>query len=333
MSDHYAENMDIDFGVYVPNVHHGIGLEAFLGRPFPPGLAVNPQTFVGMAEEAERQGLSTLWFGDHVIFPSRTASPHPSSGQLHGSDVRNNEPIFDPLVVMTYLGALTRKLRLAISVLVIPYRNPVITAKWLATLDVLTGGRVLIGAGVGMMEEEFAALRAPFKDRGKVTDEYIAVMRKLWGDGDPAFEGEFYTIEPGLKFLPKPVHGTIPIWIGGNTKFALRRTARLGDGWLAVYQTPTEIKEKWATVRQLAEEAGRDPETITLAHQMRYFINDEDYPEAPPGVGSVRKIADDIKRFAEVGVRHIELAPPPGPTTEAILAQVRRFAEEVRPLL
>ena len=332
MSDHRPA-VAMDFGLYVPNVHHGIGLEAFLGRPFPAGLAVNPATFTALAEEAEQLGFTALWFGDHVIFPSRTASPHPSSGHLSGADVRNDEPIFDPLVVMAYLGALTHRVRLAVSVLVVPYRNPVLTAKWLATLDVLTGGRVLLGVGVGMMEEEFAALQAPFRDRGKVTDEYIQVMRNLWTAEDPAFEGEFYKIEPGLRFLPKPVQGTIPIWVGGNTKYALRRTARIGDGWLAVYQTHAEVAEKWQTIRRLAEEAGRDPDGITLAHQMRYLINDEPYPEAPPGVGSVRKIADDIKRFEEIGVQHIELAPPPGPTTAAIVTQVRRFAEEVRPLL
>jgi alkanesulfonate monooxygenase SsuD/methylene tetrahydromethanopterin reductase-like flavin-dependent oxidoreductase (luciferase family) len=123
------------------------------------------------------------------------------------------------------------------------------------------------------------------------------------------------------------------MWIGGNTTRALQRAARRGDGWLAVYQTHDEIARKWDQLRELTIAAGRDPSNLTLAHQMRFFVNDEHYPEAPPGVGPAGKVADDIARFAELGVQHLELAPPPGPTTDAILTQLRRFADEVRPRL
>jgi probable F420-dependent oxidoreductase len=315
------------------NMHHGIGLEAFLGRPFPPGLAISRETMAAVAGFAVDAGLDSLWFGDHVIFPSRTASPHPSSGHMDGADIRVNEPVFEPLAVMSWLGAKTQRVRLGFSVLVIPYRNPVVTAKFLASLDVLTEGRLIIGTGVGMMQEEFEAVDADFEHRGAVTDEYLRVMRELWTSDTPEFEGEFYKLPAGLHFLPKPVHGTIPLWIGGNTKRALRRTARLGDGWLAVYQTHDEIRTKWDQIQQLSAAEGRDPAQLTLAHQVRFFINDEHYPDAPPGVGSASKVADDILRFADLGVQHLELAPPPGPTTDAILAQLRRFVDEVRPRL
>jgi probable F420-dependent oxidoreductase len=218
-------------------------------------------------------------------------------------------------------------------VLVVPYRNPVIAAKFFASLDVLTGGRLIIGAGVGVMEEEFEALAARYKDRGSVTDEYLRLMRVLWSSDAPAFDGKHYQLDGDLHFLPKPVHGSIPIWIGGNTTFALRRSARLGDGWLAVYLTHDEIRTKWDQLQQLAAAEGRDPRAITLAHQMRFFINDEHYPDAPPGVGPVSKVVDDIARMAQLGVQHLELAMPPGPTTESILVQMRRFAEDVQPRL
>jgi probable F420-dependent oxidoreductase len=241
--------------------------------------------------------------------------------------------VFDPLAVMAWLGARTNRIRLGLSVLVIPYRNPVVTAKFFATLDVLTEGRIIMGVGVGVMEEEFDALDVSYKDRGAVTDDYIKVMRELWTSDEPSFEGEHYRLPSGLRFLPKPVRGTIPIWVGGNTKYALRRAARLGDGWLAVYLNHDDLREKWDRLRVLAQAERRDPSEITLAHQMRFFINEEPYPGAPTGVGSVAKVVDDIARMAEIGVQHLELAMPPGPTTEAILEQMHRFVDEVRPQL
>jgi probable F420-dependent oxidoreductase len=234
---------------------------------------------------------------------------------------------------MGWLGGRTTRLKLGLSVLVVPYRNPVVSAKFFASLDVLTGGRLIIGAGVGVMQEEFEALDAPYEQRGSVTDEYLQVMRVLWSAEAPAFDGKHYRLGAGLHFLPKPVKGTIPIWIGGNTGLALRRSARLGDGWLAVYLTHDEIRTKWDELQQLAAAEDRDPTAITLAHQMRFFINDEHYPDAPPGVGPVSKVVDDIARMAELGVQHLELAMPPGPTTESILVQMRRFADDIRPRL
>jgi probable F420-dependent oxidoreductase len=323
----------VDIGVYCFNMHHGIGLDAFLGRPFPPGLAISRDTMAAVADLAEQIGLDSLWFGDHVLFPSYTGSAYPIVDRPHGTAVRSEEPVFDPLAVMGWIGARTQRVKLGLSVLVVPYRNPVVTAKFFATLDVLTEGRIIIGAGVGVMEEEFEALAAPYRDRGPVTDEYLRVMRELWTSDEPSFEGEHYRLAPGLHFLPKPVNGTIPFWIGGNSKRALRRTARLGDGWLAVYCTHDEIRDKWALLQELTVAEGRDPAEITLAHQMRFFINDEPYPDAPPGVGSVAKVVDDIARMAELGVGHLELAMPPGPTTASIIEQMHRFAADVRPQL
>jgi probable F420-dependent oxidoreductase len=323
----------MEIGVYCPNMHHGIGLDAFLGRPFPPGLAISRATMAAVADLAEETGFDALWFGDHIIFPSHSSSSYPVVDKRHGTEIRSGEPVFDPLAVMAWLGARTTRIRLGLSVLVIPYRNPVVTAKFFATLDVLTEGRIIMGAGVGVMEEEFEALDVPFKDRGAMTDDYIKVMRELWTADEPSFDGPHYRIPPGLRFLPKPVKGTIPIWIGGNTKYALRRTARLGDGWLAVYLNHDDLRDKWQQLCEMTVAEGRDPSALTLAHQMRFFINDEHYPTAPAGVGSVAKVVDDIARMAEIGVQPLELAMPPGPTTEAILEQMHRFAQDVRPQL
>jgi probable F420-dependent oxidoreductase len=316
----------MEFGVYGMNMHHGIGLESFLGRPFPPGLAISRETMAAVADLAEESGLASVWFGDHIMFPTNAA-------HADGRAVRAEEPVFDPLAVMGWLGGRTERVTLALNVLVVPYRNPVVTAKFFSSLDTLIGGRLIIGVGVGVMVEEFEALAAPYKDRGAVTDEYLRVMRELWTSDEPSFDGEHYHLAPGLRFLPKPVKGNIPIWVGGNSTFALRRTARLGDGWLGVYLSHDEIRTKWDQLQELAAAEGRDPASITLGHQTRFFINEEPYPDAPMGVGSVDKVVDDIARLGELGLEHLLMSMPPGPTTESVIEQIHRFVDDVRPQL
>jgi probable F420-dependent oxidoreductase len=321
----------MEFGVYGMNMHHGMGLDAFLGRPFPPGLAISRETMAAVADLAEESGLSSVWFGDHIILPTFTAH---TQGHGDNQTPRFEEPVFDQLAVLGWLGGRTRRLTLATNVLVVPFRNPVVTAKFFSSLDTLIGGRLIIGIGVGgVMVEEFEALGAPFKDRGAVTDDYLRVMRELWTSDEPSYDGEHYHLAPGLRFLPKPVKGNIPIWVGGNSKFALRRTARLGDGWLGVYLTHDDIRTKWDQLQELIAAEGRDPASITLANQTRFFINDEPYPDAPMGVGSVDKVVDDIARMGELGVEHLLMSMPPGPTTESILEQIHRFVDDVRPQL
>jgi probable F420-dependent oxidoreductase len=319
----------MEFGVYGMNMHHGIGLDAFLGRPFPPGLAISRETMAAVADLAEESGLASVWFGDHIILPTHATA-------AEGIPPRFEEPVFDPLAVLGWLGGRTKRVTLATNVLVVPYRNPVVTAKFFSSLDTLIGGRLIIGVGVGGLGwrvEEFEALAAPYKDRGAVADDYLRVMRQLWTSDEPSFDGEHYHLPAGLRFLPKPVRGNIPIWVGGNSKFALRRTARLGDGWLGVYLTHEEIRTKWDQLQALAATEGRDPGSITLANQTRFFINDEPYPDAPMGVGSVAKVVDDIARLGELGVQHLLMSMPPGPTTESILEQIHRFVDDIRPQL
>lgn len=324
----------MELGIYVPNCHHGLGLEVFTaGKPFPPGLAVNPTTMLSVALEAEAIGFDSIWVGDHIIFPPKTGSAHPVGGAAAGAPIRSKEPIFDPLVVLSYLAQATSRVRLAIGVLIIPYRNPVITAKWLATLDVLSGGRVLLGAGVGWLKDEFEAVDVPYESRGPMSDEYIQLMRALWTQDTPEFDGEFYHLNPGFHFLPKPLQQSIPVWVGGNSGLALKRAARLGDGYVGAYASFDELTERRRRVYQLLDVEGRDPAKFTFAAQARYFVYEEPYPDAPPCIGSPQKVADDIMRFKEMGLEHLQLAPPPGPTTEFVLDQVHRFAEDVKPRL
>jgi probable F420-dependent oxidoreductase len=324
----------MELGIYVPNSHHGLGLEVFTaGKPFPPGLAVNPTTMLKVAQEAEAIGFDSIWVGDHIIFPPVTGSSHPVSNAPAGAALRSDQPIFDPLVVLSYLAHATTRVKLAIGVLIIPYRNPVLTAKWLATLDVLSGGRVLLGAGVGWLKDEFEAVDVPFESRGAMTDEYIQLMRELWTKDTPAFDGEHYHLNPGFAFLPKPIQKSIPIWVGGHSGLALKRAAKHGDGYFSAFASFDELAERKVKLEALLAAEDRLRSSFTFAGQARYCVYEEPYPDAPPCIGSPQKIADDIMRMQELGLEHLQIAPPPGPPTAVVLEQVRRFAEVVKPKL
>jgi probable F420-dependent oxidoreductase len=350
----------LDFGIDVPNCHHGLGLENFSqGRPFGDRFAIEPETFFRMAVEAEQLGFSTIWLGDHIMFPNRvemtqshierskvaniysgvaTRDPQASTADLLAEkltvELRATNPVYDPLTLMAFLGGMTRTIRLAVGTLVIPYRPPVLAAKMIATLDVLSRGRVTIAAGVGWIQEEFDAVHADFPHRGAVTDDYLRVMKAVWTQ-DPVDTGGFeYAIPPGLRFYPQPYQKPHPpLWVGGNSPYGLRRAARLGDGWLGVYETPEEVVDAHATLRRLLAEEGRDPAAFTYAHRTRFLVEAEDSRLNPVGIGTPRKIADDFLRLREAGVQHLQLAGPPGPTTEFLVEQMHRFVEDVRPLL
>jgi probable F420-dependent oxidoreductase len=336
----------MQFGLDIPNVHHGLGLEAYgAGEPFNATLAVNPETFRRVSTRAEEVGFQTIWIADHLVFPPISEAEHPLSyqpnigqggevthGHEAGTAVRADDPIYEALATMAFLGALTTRCRIGVGVLVIPYRNPVIAAKMISTIDVLTAGRVTIGAGVGWLKEAFDAVRAEYDHRGAATDEYIDLMRVLWRDERPEFHGEHYQLAPGLRFLPKPVQTPIPIWIGGVSGPALRRAATRGDGWLAVYQSPEEFAANRRRVVGLLHDNGRTEQGFTFAHRVRYMVSDGDGGDQVC-IGSPQRVADGIRAYHDAGVDHLQLAPPPGPTTDALVEQVDRFESQVRPLI
>jgi probable F420-dependent oxidoreductase len=322
----------MDLSWYIPNCHYGASLDQFTGgKPFPRGMAIDPETFVETARAVEEIGFTTLWLGDHVIIPPTTSV---AFGALRpGDPLRADAPVYDAFTLLSYLAAITTKVRLGIGVIVIPYRNPVVTAKQLVTIDALSGGRVIAGASGGWLKDEFDTLAVSYESRGGITDDYIEVMRALWTQELPEYSGRFYTLDGRSPFFPKPVNGTIPIWIGGHTRIALERVVRLGDGYLAAFLPPEEARKTRARLHELLEAAGRDPAGVPYAGQTRYYVTDDPYPDAPPCIGSPAKVADDIMRFAEAGLEELKLSPPPGPTRAAVLDQLRRFADEVEPRL
>jgi probable F420-dependent oxidoreductase len=210
-----------------------------------------------LAVAADRLGYGALWTADHVIFPQQIRTPYPYGGTF---PYPVTDPLLDPLTTLSFVAGVTTRVKLGTSVLVLPYREPIPLAKQLATLDVMSNGRVLLGAASGWLREEFEMLGVPFAERGARTDEAIRLMRALWTEEKVSFRGRWHTLDEAA-FFPKPVQpGGVPIWIGGTSPRALRRVAQLGDGWIAVPRPSlADLAQDVASIRALAEQAGRDP--------------------------------------------------------------------------
>jgi probable F420-dependent oxidoreductase len=220
----------------------------------------NPRRAVELIQAAEEAGFESAWTVDHVVVPSGYESAYPYSPDGKMAGALENMPLPDPLIWMTYVASATSRINLATGVLVLPQRNPVITAKQVATLDYLSGGRVLLGIGVGWLEEEFNALDAVFPERGPRTDEYMEAMRALWTSDRPTYQGKFVQFEDAFC-EPKPANGSVPIIVGGHSKAAARRAGRLGDGFFPARGLNRDLVD---LVRRTAEEAGRDPAEIEI---------------------------------------------------------------------
>jgi probable F420-dependent oxidoreductase len=271
------------------------------------GPATQPEHAAALAQLAEENGFDSIWTVEHVLVPADYQSEYPYSptGRMPGPE---ESPIPDPLVWLTYVGAVTTRIKLATGVLILPQRNPLVLAKEVATHDVLTGGRVVLGVGVGWLQEEFDAIGVPFEERAARTDEHIGALRTLWADDEATFDGRFTKFERAKSF-PKPVNRSVPIVIGGHTKPAARRAGRLGDGFFPAKTSPEELGGLLDEMRRAAKDAGRDADAI----------------EVTAG-GSMD--VDGIKRFAELGVSRIVI-PPLGFDVETLKTQLGNFADNV----
>ena len=271
------------------------------------GPYVQPEMAASLGRIAEEHGFESIWTVEHVVVPGDYQSEYPYSptGRMPGPE---ESPIPDPLIWLTWVGAATTSLRLATGILILPQRNPVILAKELATLDVLSGGRVELGVGVGWLREEFDALGVPFEDRGPRTDEYIEALRCLWREEEPCFVGRYATFDRA-KSYPKPTQGTIPIHVGGHTMPAARRAGRLGDGFFPGRSTDDDLGPLVDTMRTSAKDAGRDPDAIEVT------------------AGGAMDL-DGVRRFGDLGVDRVVL-PPLGWDLDTLREQLARFSENV----
>jgi probable F420-dependent oxidoreductase len=222
-----------------------------------------------VARAAEELGFDSILIGDHIINAKRIESPWPYT-EYYGNDVKQlpfsiytDVPWLDPFDTLAFLAAATEKPRLGLSVLIVPYRNPYDVARRIATLDVLSGGRMIVGVGVGWMEEEFQLLGVPFKERAQRTREYVAVMKAVWTQENPRFDGEFIKLDRDVNMLPRPLQQPHPpIWVGGESMPALRRVVEFGDGWHIALLTLEQISGLYTRLKTAMEKAGRDFGTL-----------------------------------------------------------------------
>jgi probable F420-dependent oxidoreductase len=241
---------------------------------------------IAAAETAESLGYSTVWVIDHLVLPAKVEGGYPFNPQ---------DPFLEPITVLGALALRTTRVKLGTAVLVLPYRHPIYTAKALATVDVLSGGRLVVGVGAGWMEPEFTALGIPIAERGSRTNETIDVLKALWTEDIPSYEGRHFRFS-NIKSIPQPIQKPRPpILVGGMTRGALQRAARHGDGWIAIGKSPAELTQPLQTLREMATKAGRKPEQLHISM-------------LPIGAPSLDHVIDDLPRYAEAGVQHLYLS-------------------------
>lgn len=255
------------------------------------GPFAHPAAAVEFAQAAEAAGFESLWTVEHVVVPSGYDSPYPydPSGKMPGGE---DFPIPDPLIWLSYVAAATSRINLATGILILPQRNPVVLAKELATLDHLSNGRMVLGIGVGWLEEEFDAIGVPFAERGRRTDDHVGAMRALWTQEKASFHGEFTQFDQCIS-RPQPVQGTIPVHIGGHTDIAAKRAGRLGDGFFPGKGTHEELARSFDLVRRTAVEHGRDPDAIEMTTGGRGAVGG--------------RALDEVKALADIGTHRVIL--------------------------
>ena len=306
------------------------------------GPLMDPETLGVIARKGEELGYDAVYAGDHILVPKNIASIYPYSegGEYPGGPSGESMEL---LTLLAFLAGQTSKIRLVASVIIVPYRSPLLAAKALATLDVLSQGRLVIGIGVGWMREEFEALDLPpFEERGAVTDEYIRAFKELWTSDSPHFEGKYVNFDD-INFLPKPVQKPHPpIWVGGESRPALRRTAELADGWYPLGSNPTfpmgtpeQLSAGLERLAAYARRFGRDPAEIEVIYRTSQFelngtaVSDNGRPSF---VGNADQIAADIRRYEEMGVGSMVLDfLRQTEDLDVMLGHMERFADEVWP--
>ena len=298
------------------------------------GPLARPEIMTRFAERAEALGYDSLSVSDHIVIPKAPTSNYPyhPQGQFTWQGARD---MYEPLTTLMFLAGRTNRIRLGVSVLILTYRNPITTAKMLATIDALSEGRMYLGIGTGWWEDEYRALgiHDHFAERGERTDEYLRIYKALWTQENPEFKGKYFSFG-NLEFSPKPYQKAgIPIWVGGHTPRALRRAAEFADMWHPIGLRPPagldpkELTEKLKQLHGLAERAGRDPKAIGVAFRCPMHLH---AAKRAPLAGSPQQIKDDIGEYQRAGVSHFTFDILRD-SAQSTLDAIQQFAEEVMP--
>ena len=278
------------------------------------GAAAQPGMVETVAREAEELGFDSIWTGDHIIVPA--------------TETYITNFVYDPLMVMAAAAAVTEHIRIGVSVLVIPYRHPVSTARMLATLDQMSSGRIILGAGVGWMESEFSALGLDVHQRGARTDEHLDCMHALWDTDPTTFHGRWVQFEE-MRQRPKPTQDPLPVWVGGASAAAIKRAAVRGTGWIPGNAGREAFAAGVAAYRDACQSAERPVGTICIRSHMRPEGESAE-SDRPDFTGTDAEIASDIDAFVALGADHIQFAPTVR-TLDQQREVMRRIAHEIRP--
>ena len=302
------------------------------------GPLASADSLVRIANKGEELGYDAVLMGDHILVPKKIDSiyPYTPTGEFPGEGAGD---AMEMITLLAYVAGQTKKIRLVTSVLIVPYRPVLLAAKALATLDVLSGGRLVVGIGVGWMEEEFQAMGLDtYKERGAVTDEYLQLYKELWTSENPSFDGKYYQIS-GSGFEPKPAQKPHPpIWIGGHTGPAIRRAAKYGDGWMPIglrppaILDPEELGGKIAQLRKLTVEAGRPEDAVDLTFSTSVVFNDSIGSSREMMQGQPEQIAGDRRQYQDLGVSNFIIGLQ-GNTVPELQENMERFSREVMTLI
>jgi len=268
-----------------------------------------PETFEALCRNADETGFESIWTVEHVVVPVGYESKYPYSetGKMPGPE---NSPIPDPVVALAYAAAITRRIKLATGIVILPQRHPFYVAKEFASLDVLSKGRAILGVGIGWLEEEFDAMGVAFKDRAAITEESCRAIRSLWGEKACGFAGDHYRWAP-VESNPKPVQKPgVPIVVGGHVEGAARRAARVGDGWFPARGDLESLPPLIAAMHDECRKQGREPEEVEVS-----------------AVGQ-NLDRDTVKRYEDIGVSRL-IVPPMAFDPDGLAKGLAEFAERL----
>lgn len=234
-----------------------------IGLCLPYEGSATAQDIVDVAQAAESAGLDSVWVGDHIAFPVEFTSQNPTMADGKYPYPTDN-PRMEALTTLAFVAGATSTIKLMVNACVLPQRNPVIVGKAVATLDYLSGGRVIFGVTLGWLREEFDALGANYARRRQLLEDGIEILRALWEQDQPSYEGEIHSFLP-LNMQPKPLQSPLPIYVGGHSRPALRRAAAMGDGWLAARMTPDDLREHVDFLREERKRSPRTDQPFTVA--------------------------------------------------------------------
>ncbi len=266
------------------------------------GPCASPKTAAAVAKAAEQAGFESVWTGEHVIVPDPQVPPSPVAPEY---------PMLDPGISLSFIAANTTTIRLGTGIIILPQRNPVVLAKELASLDVLSNGRLIFGIGIGYLKPEFDAIGAPFDHKGPRTEEYLKAMIALWSMPKPEFSGQWVKFK-GVNAMPRPVQKPHPeIAFGGHTKEAYSRAARLAKGWYGFAQDHDSTQKCLSGLREACKAEGKKYEDIEISITPRIKVD-----------------RDTAKRFEDLGVHRLILLPR-AEQEAAILAMVSETARDL----